>query len=184
MGVARVRRLRMAFSLSGQLSMLPPKPFERITSPRGGRRRSSWRNCVTKKGSKFMILLLNTKNHVLSQGKVSVGGLNASIVHPRRSSKSQRKAALRSSWCTIIPAVILRRARRSRGDEAACRSRLRILGVAVRDHIIIGDGCYFSFKEKGLLLGGDEMSVALFEEYFKKRGSPDWCWLVNLLSGT
>ncbi|WP_461365287.1 JAB domain-containing protein [Candidatus Darwinibacter acetoxidans] len=27
----------------------------------------------------------------------------------------------------------------------------RILGVAVRDHLIIGDGVYFSFKAEGLL---------------------------------
>jgi len=26
-----------------------------------------------------------------------------------------------------------------------------ILGIAVRDHIVLGDGCFFSFREKGLL---------------------------------
>ena len=36
-----------------------------------------------KKKEYFKVLLLNTKNHVISKEEVSIGSLNASIVHPR-----------------------------------------------------------------------------------------------------
>jgi len=151
MGVARVRRLRMAFSLSSRLSVLPPKPFERITSPQ--RAASLFMEDLRyKKREHFMILLLNTKNHVLSREEISVGSLNASIVHPREIFK----IPLQKSAASIILVHNHPSGDPSPSHEDVSVTRRlvdagKLLGVAVCDHIIIGDGCYFSFKEKGLL---------------------------------
>ncbi|HED24894.1 MAG TPA: hypothetical protein ENN91_07195, partial [Firmicutes bacterium] len=100
----------------------------------------------------FKILLLNTKNLIIAREEVSVGSLNASIVHPRE----VFAAPIRKSASSVIffhnhpsgdPSP-------SEEDIALTRRLMEagdILGIKVRDHIIIGDGCYFSFKEKGLL---------------------------------
>lgn len=105
-----------------------------------------------KKKEYFKILLLNTKNMVISREEISVGSLSASIVHPREIfSIPLRKSAA---------SVILFHNHPS-GDPSPSREDLEVtrrlveagnlLGVTVRDHIIIGDGCFFSFREKELL---------------------------------
>jgi DNA repair protein RadC len=105
-----------------------------------------------KKKEYFKILLLNTKNHVISREEISVGSLSASIVHPREIfNMPLRKSAA---------SVILFHNHPS-GDPSPSQEDLEvtrrlvdagnILGISVRDHIIIGDGCFFSFREKGLL---------------------------------
>jgi DNA repair protein RadC len=105
-----------------------------------------------KKKEYFKILLLNTKNHVISREEISVGSLSASIVHPREIfNMPLRKSAA---------SVILFHNHPS-GDPSPSQEDLEvtrrlvdagnILGITVRDHIIIGDGCFFSFREKGLL---------------------------------
>lgn len=100
----------------------------------------------------FRVLLLNAKNRVLSIETVSVGTLNSSAVHPRE----LFKPAIRNS----AAAVILVHNHPS-GDPTPSRQditvteRLKevgeILGIEVLDHVIVGDGVFISFKEKGLL---------------------------------
>lgn len=100
----------------------------------------------------FKTVLLNTKNQILKQVNVSVGSLNASIVHPR---ETFSEAVKRGCAAVIFvhnhpsgdptPSI----------DDIDTTGRLvkagEILGVKVLDHVIIGDGTYTSFKEKGLL---------------------------------
>jgi len=105
-----------------------------------------------KRREHFIVLLLDTKNHVQGYEIVSVGSLNASIVHPRE------VFCLPVRECAA--SVILVHNHPS-GDPSPSQEDLdvtrrlveagNILGIAVRDHIIIGDGCYFSYKEKGLM---------------------------------
>lgn len=100
----------------------------------------------------FRALSLNTKNQVLAIDNISVGSLNSSIVHPRE----VFKRAITNS----AAAVILVHNHPS-GDPAPSREDIEVtkrlvqagnlLGIGVLDHIIIGDGRYLSFKEKGLL---------------------------------
>ncbi len=100
----------------------------------------------------FLVVLLNTKHHVLGVELVSVGGLSSSVVHPRDIFKSpiRRNAA----------AVILAHNHPS-GDPAPSREDIdvtrrlceagRLLGIEVLDHIVVGDNKYVSFREKSLL---------------------------------
>ncbi|MBC7347551.1 MAG: DNA repair protein RadC [Clostridia bacterium] len=100
----------------------------------------------------FRVLLLNTKNQVLAQEKVSVGSINSSIVHPRE----VFKRAIKESAAALILVH-----NHPSGDPAPSREDLevtkrlmeagKILGIAVLDHVIIGDGRYLSLREKGLL---------------------------------
>jgi DNA repair protein RadC len=98
------------------------------------------------------VMLLNTKNRVLGLETVSIGSLNASLVHPREVFKKaiQRSAA----------AIILMHNHPS-GDPSPSPEDLqitdrlceagRVIGIEILDHIIIGDHVYASFKEKGLI---------------------------------
>lgn len=99
----------------------------------------------------FIILALDTKHQVNAIHTVSIGTLNASLVHPREIFKAAILANAES--------IILSHNHPS-GDPAPSRedievtARLQkageILGIDILDHIIIGDG-YYSFKESGQL---------------------------------
>ena len=100
----------------------------------------------------FVTLHLDGKNKILCKDPVSIGSLNQSIVHPREVFKT----ALLSNAAAIILVH-----NHPSGDPSASKqdiaitNRLKeageIMGVNVLDHIIIGDGTYFSFVEEGLL---------------------------------
>ncbi len=100
----------------------------------------------------FVVLLLDTKNNIVGINTVSIGTLNASIVHPREVFKP---AILENAGSVILAH------NHPSGDPTPSQEDLeitrrlfdggKILGIDVRDHIIIGDGCFFSFRERGML---------------------------------
>ncbi|MDD9269865.1 DNA repair protein RadC [Paenibacillus sp. GCM10023248] len=100
----------------------------------------------------FVCLFLNTKNHVLAQETLSMGSLNASIVHPREVFRAAIKRSSASIVCvhnhpsgdpTPSPEDIQLTARLV---EAG-----RIIGIEVLDHVIIGDQRFISLKEQGFM---------------------------------
>jgi len=100
----------------------------------------------------FKVVLLNTKNHVIKIISVSVGSLNASIVHPREVFSEAVKAG-----CSSVLLVH----NHPSGDPAPSPEDIEttkrlvnageILGIKVLDHVIIGDGKYISLKESGIM---------------------------------
>lgn len=100
----------------------------------------------------FICLHLDGKNRIKCVDLVSVGSLNQSIVHPR----SVFQTALISNAAAIILVH-----QHPTGDpspsseDIAITRRLReageIMGIKILDHIIIGEGQYLSFVERGLL---------------------------------
>jgi DNA repair protein RadC len=100
----------------------------------------------------FLAVLLSTKNHVLKTAVISVGSLNASIVHPRelfREAINARAAAviLVHNHPSGDPAP-------SPEDIALTRKLVeagKLIDIPVLDHLILGDGKYISLKEKGIL---------------------------------
>ena len=100
----------------------------------------------------FAIICLNTKNKIAGVHTVSIGSLNASIVHPRE----VFKAALLNNANGIIclhnhPSGDPEPSR----DDIETTHRLvnagNILGIKVLDHVIIGDNRYVSLKEQGAM---------------------------------
>lgn len=96
----------------------------------------------------FRIVMLNTKNVIIGTKDISLGSLNASIVHPREVfveaiKKSSNKIILMHNHPSGDPFP-------SEEDKNITR-RLQeagnIIGIEVLDHVIIGDGIYYSFKE-------------------------------------
>lgn len=98
----------------------------------------------------LIVLLLDTKNHVIGINTVSVGDLSSSIAHPREVFKPAILAG--------AAAIILAHNHPS-GDPApssedvAVTRRLmeagKILGIELLDHVVIGQGVFVSLKERG-----------------------------------
>ena len=100
----------------------------------------------------FNIAILDTKNQIIAIENISVGTLNASIVHPR----DVFHMAINKSANSII---LLHN--HPSGDPTPSDEDINItarlvdagdlIGIKVLDHIIIGDNRYVSFKEKNLI---------------------------------
>jgi DNA repair protein RadC len=101
----------------------------------------------------FIILCVDIKNKIAGAHVISQGTLNSSLVHPRE----VFKAALLNNASSIIVAH-----NHPSGDPAPSTEDIEttkrlmsagtILGVAVLDHVIIGENSrYISFKEQGLI---------------------------------
>lgn len=100
----------------------------------------------------FVCLFLNTKNHLLAQETLSMGSLNASIVHPRE----VFRAAIKRSSASIICVH-----NHPSGDPTPSPEDIQlthrlmeagtIIGIEVLDHVIIGDQRFISLKEQGFM---------------------------------
>lgn len=101
----------------------------------------------------FWSLALNTKNRLLRMVEVSIGSLNASIVHPRELFKD----AVRASAASV---VIVHN--HPSGDPTPSGADIQltrrlvkagdVLGIEVLDHVVIGDGGdHASLRDLGLM---------------------------------
>jgi DNA repair protein RadC len=100
----------------------------------------------------FLTLHLDGKNKIVCMDVVSIGSLNQSIVHPREVFKTA---------CLSNAAAVILVHQHPSGDatpsqeDIAITRRLKeageIMGIKVLDHVIVGDGEYVSFVERGLL---------------------------------
>lgn len=100
----------------------------------------------------FKIILLNTKNEIICDIDISVGTLNMSVVHPR---EVFREAIKRSSNKIILMHNHPSGNTEPSNEDKNVTSRLvkcgELIGIEVIDHIIIGDGLYYSFKENMII---------------------------------
>ena len=98
----------------------------------------------------FYIIPLNSRSYSIAE--VSVGSLNASIVHPREVFAE----AIKNKAASVIFAH-----NHPSGDTEPSEEDLettkrlveagKIMGIEVLDHIIVAGNTFLSFKEKGLL---------------------------------
>ena len=100
----------------------------------------------------FVVFFLDSRNQEIRREVISVGSLNANLVHPREVFEPAVK--------NLAAQVILAHNHPSGDpepseDDLGLNKRLveagRILGIEVIDHIIIAKEGYLSFKEKGLI---------------------------------
>lgn len=100
----------------------------------------------------FKVVFLNTKNEIISDVDVSKGTLNSSLVHPR---EVFREAIKRSTNKIILMHNHPSGNIEPSNEDKSVTSRLikcgELIGIEVIDHIIIGDGLYFSFKENMII---------------------------------
>lgn len=105
-----------------------------------------------KKKEHFLVLSLDTRNHLINTHTISVGSLDSSIVHPREVFKE----AISSSAASVIFVH-----NHPSGDPEPSEDDIKltkrlveagdILGVEVLDHIIVCDRDYLSIKARNLI---------------------------------
>jgi len=100
----------------------------------------------------FDVIGLSTKNHVVFKENISIGSLNASIVHPREAFKGLIRRSC--ATCILVHNHPSGDTTPSNEDILLTKKLVEcgsIIGIEVLDHIIVGaaGGGYFSLKEQG-----------------------------------
>jgi DNA repair protein RadC len=150
-GPAKAVQVKAALDLAKRLSEFRPQEKPVIRSSRdvfallADEMRLHEKEC-------FKALYLDVKNRVKKMETISVGTLNASLVHPREVFKS----AVRDNCAAVIIAH-----NHPTGDptpsshDTETTERIKaagkVLGIKLLDHVIIGEGRYFSYKDKDLI---------------------------------
>ena len=152
-GQARACALVAAFELGRRAAAEPARRDGRIQGPADVFRRLG-PTLRDRKQEEFWALYLDTQNRVVCERCVTVGLLNSSLVHPRE--------VFAPAIARTAASVVLAHNHPS-GDPDPSPEDLevtwqlvesgRLLGIPVRDHIIIGDGRYVSLLERGLVPG-------------------------------
>lgn len=99
----------------------------------------------------FVVILLDTKNHVIAAPTVAIGSLNSATIHPREVFKSAIKAS--ADNVILVHNHPSGDVRPSSNDVAVTTRFKRLgddLGIEVLDHVIVGRD-FKSMKESGLM---------------------------------
>ena len=99
----------------------------------------------------FWVITLTTNNRVKFVELVSLGTLNASLVHPRE----VFRRAIKHGACSIVvghnhPSGNCKPSQEDIRLTRQLKESGAIIGIEVLDHVIIGDRT-FSFREEGLI---------------------------------
>ena len=100
----------------------------------------------------LMLAMFDRKNMLLDDMVLSVGTSNASMISPP---EIFRAALLKA--CGICHSAAQSSQRQSGAEQRGYQCHLphtglrRLLGIPLMDHIIIGDNCFFSFREQDIL---------------------------------
>ncbi len=134
------RRLYRASSVQPPVIRSPQDIYERV------------RDMTALATEAFRVILLGTKNHVIAEPLISQGSLNATIVTPRE---------VFNKAVRVMAASVILVHNHPSGDPTPSQEDIgltqkmveagKVMDIAVLDHVIIGDGQYVSFKEKGLI---------------------------------
>jgi DNA repair protein RadC len=151
MGVARACRVRAAIELGRRVLKASRGERKTVKCPADAAG-VVMEDMMNLDREHFRVILLDSKNSVISVETVSIGTVNASIVHPRE----VLKPALEKSATSIILVHNHPTGSVSPSREDILLTRRfekcgRILGIDVVDHIIVGDDDYVSMKEGGYL---------------------------------
>ena len=101
----------------------------------------------------FWVILLSRSNKIISREMISTGSLTGSLADPRKI----YKLALEKLAASLIlahnhPSGSLIPSQSDKAITSKLRDAGKLMDISVLDHIIIGDGEYFSFADEGLLI--------------------------------
>ena len=154
-GEARAVSIQAALELGRRGAQEVRMEDGRVSSPRDVYRRFELKLRDLRQ-EEFHILLLNSQNAVISDVMITRGILDASVIHPRE--------VFAPALAEAAAAVILVHNHPSGdptpspADREVTRQLVnagRVLGIPVRDHVVVGNGRYSSFLDLGLLPADD-----------------------------
>ena len=150
-GAATAARMAAAFEIARRLQRERRERGPMLATPR-----AVWRHLALElrdcEQEQFLALCLNARNELVREVVVSIGSLNASIVHPRE----VFKPALACSAAAIViahnhPSGDPAPSREDREVTRVLSEAGRLLDVPLHDHVIVGADAYFSFRDAGLV---------------------------------
>jgi len=149
-GLAKATQIKATFEISRRIStQVPSYKSKELTDPKKVYRliKSKLKDYHKEH---FYIIALNSRGHSIAE--ISVGSLNASIVHPREVFAE----AIKNKAASVVFAH-----NHPSGDPEPSEDDLlltkklvesgQILGIEVIDHIIVSKDNFFSFKNKGII---------------------------------
>lgn len=150
-GIAKAAQIKAAVELGRRLKVYRIDNKLKISSPKDAAE-IVMEDMRHLKKEHLRVIFLNTKNVVIDISDLSIGSLNASVVHPREIfSEAIRKSSASIIACHNHPSGDPTQSQ----EDVNITKRLyevgKIVGIDLLDHIIIGDNCYVSLKEKGIL---------------------------------
>lgn len=149
MGPVRAARLAAAFELGARLGdpFGPEGPVVRRPDDALPLLEAEFRGCDREH---FLLLHLDARHRVTRVETVSIGCLDASIVHPR---EVFRSAVAHGGAAVIVAHNHPSGCAEPSRDDLALTSRLsecgRLLGIELLDHIIVGRGEFTSLRDHG-----------------------------------
>lgn len=146
LGKAKASQILSVIELSKRLNTEKPK----ILSPE-----DAWKLCIDIRDSKkehFVAFYLDTQNRLIERQTISVGTLNASLVHPREVFEPAVKSL--ASHIIIVHNHPSGSVEPSEEDLLITKKLMEagdILGIEIIDHVIVVKDKFLSFKEKKLI---------------------------------
>ena len=100
----------------------------------------------------FMVIYLNTKNHVSDYEIIQTGTIDRAVIYPRNLIK--KSLASNASGLIIVhnhPSGICDPSEEDKTLTTAIKNAVEAVNIRFLDHLIVGKSGYFSFFENGLL---------------------------------
>jgi DNA repair protein RadC len=151
LGPAKAAQLKAAVELGRRIAQLTDEAKPTIRSPQDVANLVS-PDFKTEKREHFMALFLDTRNQVTRRKTISIGGLDASLIHPRELFKEA---------ISCLAASVIVSHNHPSGDPTPSQEDLdvtqrlieagKIIGIDLLDHVVVGDGRWVSMKERGLM---------------------------------
>ena len=151
-GPAKAAQIKATFELSKRLENFSAEASKITVKSPEDVIKTARSQLKGKKKEHFLVLCLDTRNHLIKTNTVSIGGLDCSIVHPREVFKD----AISSSAASVIFIH-----NHPSGDPTPSEDDIKmtkrlieageIIGIEVLDHIIICDNEHLSMKAKNLV---------------------------------
>ncbi|HUW24369.1 MAG TPA: DNA repair protein RadC [Patescibacteria group bacterium] len=155
LGLAKAAQIKACFQISRRLDFeensISKKRKKRVINP--GDIFKLVKSKITKSNKEhFLVISLDTRNIVLGIDSVSIGTLNASLVHPRETFET---AITRHAAQVIIahnhPSGDVEPSEGDIETTTRLKEAGELLGIEVIDHLIISKKDFFSFKAKGII---------------------------------
>jgi DNA repair protein RadC len=137
-----IGRRVQGMSVGEEIIVSSPESVARVMMPR----------LRDKRNESFWVLLLDSKNALMHEEELTVGTLNASLVHPREVFKV---AIDRTAAAVIVVHNHPSGNREPSAEDVSITRQLveagKIIGIPLHDHIIVAGDAYTSLAERGLL---------------------------------
>lgn len=149
-GPAKACTIKAAFELSKRAFSVDQDTLPAVKTPKDVA--DTVVDVRRKKKEHFVVLYLNARNQLIHKETVSVGTLNANIVHPR---EIFQPAVVNSAASIILVHNHPSGDTAPSNDDIQLTQRMvragEMMGIDVLDHVIVSERGYLSLKEKRLI---------------------------------